>query len=111
MRQSGCVTNARSVVIWGSAALAVCGWGGSLWSWLDHRHDAGVHPGFITALSVAICFTVTFCVTVVMPDKVRLYGIGHDRGFERGYAAAMATLGDAPGDTPQHSRRFALVQH
>jgi hypothetical protein len=111
MRQGGCVTSARSVVIWGSTALAVCGWGGSVWSWLDHGHAAGVHPGFVTALSVAICFTVTLCVAVVMPDQVRLYGIGHDKGFARGYAAAMATMGGTPGDTPQHTRQLALVQH
>lgn len=82
MRRSGCVSNVRSVVIWSSFLLALCGWAGSLWSYLDHGFEAGVHPGFITALSVGITFTITCCQSIVLPDKAALYSAGHRDGWK-----------------------------
>lgn len=76
------LSTTRSVVIWASFILALCGWGGGLWSYLDHGFEAGVHPGFITALSVAITFTITCSHAIVMPDKVKLYGLGFRDGVQ-----------------------------
>jgi hypothetical protein len=91
----------RAVVVWSSFVLAVAGWGGSLWSWLDHGLAAGVHPGFIMALTVACTFSVTFTVSFVMPDKVKLYGLG----FAEGAAFAAAHRGDPePGARENHLR-------
>lgn len=84
-------------MIWASFVLAICGWGGSLWSWADHGHAAGVDPGFIFALSVGITFTITACQSIVMPDKARLYAAGH----RDGYAAATA---HGSGGTPERAR-------
>lgn len=73
--------SSRTIVARTSLALALGGWLGALWSWLDHGAAAGVNPGFILALSVGICFTVVHCVAVVMPDSARLYALGWiDRG-------------------------------
>lgn len=85
-----CQYRSRIVVILGSAVLAFCGWVGMAWSWLDHGHAAGVEPGFIVAGSVGITFTITFCVSVVMPDQARIYGLGHRDGFREGQACAEA---------------------
>lgn len=84
MRKKACVSRARSVVIYGSFALALSGWVGSGWSWLDHGQGAGTDPGFIMALSVAIAFTVTLCVATVMPDQARIYGLGYRDGVTQG---------------------------
>ena len=69
-----------------SLILAVAGWGGSMWSWLDHGHAAGVNPGFMMALSVGIAFTVVWAMCGFLPDYTRIYGVGH----RDGYAAAQA---------------------
>jgi hypothetical protein len=84
----------RAVVVWSSFVLAVAGWGGSLWSWLDHGLAAGVHPGFIMALTVACTFSVTFTVAFVMPDKVRLFGLGVEEGIR---LAGLAQRDPEPG--------------
>ena len=77
----------RTWVYWSSLALALGGWGGSLWSWLDHGHAAGVDPGFIVAVSVGITFSVIWSMCVVLPDLARVYGIGHRDGYAAGTSA------------------------
>ena len=81
-QSSGCVSTARSVVIWSSFTLALAGWVGAAAGWIVTGHDAGVDPGFIVALSVAITFTITCSHAVVMPDKVKIYGLGFRDGVQ-----------------------------
>lgn len=103
MRRSGCVSSARSVVIWSSFVLALAGWGGAAWSWVDHGFAAGVNPGFIVALSVGITFTITCCQSIVLPDKAALYSAGHRDGWK----AAVAH--HSPEHTPD-SRPLSVVR-
>jgi len=51
---------------------------------------AGVHPLFIMSLSVAITFTATLAVTIVLPDKARIFSLG----FQEGVKFAEAHLHD-----------------
>lgn len=76
----------RTWVYWSSLALMIAGWGGSLWSWLDHGHAAGVNPGFIAALSVGIAFTIVWAMCAILPDLAKVYGIGHREGYAAGRA-------------------------
>lgn len=87
-RRKSCVSRTRSSVIYGSFVLALCGWGGAAWSWLDHGFAAGVDPGYIMALSVAITFTISLAVTVVLPDAKRIYALGFRHGVDQGLALA-----------------------
>lgn len=73
--------SARTLVRWASLLLAIIGWAGALWSYLDHGVSAGVHPGFITALTVACTFSICYAVTVVMPDQARIYALGYSDGL------------------------------
>jgi len=43
---------------------------------------AGVHPLFIMSLSVAITFTATLAVTIVLPDKARMFSLGFQEGVK-----------------------------
>lgn len=59
--------------------LAVAGWAFAALAWSAHGREAGVLPGFIMALTVAATFSMVLAVTVVMPDKARMYSLGfHD---------------------------------
>jgi hypothetical protein len=73
-----------TVTRWAAGLLALAGWGGALWSWLDHGYAAGIDPGFMVALSVGICATVVLAVVVVLPPMARLYALGFHDGSRRG---------------------------
>lgn len=75
----------RTVVRWASFLLGLAGWVGALWSYLDHGYSAGVHPGFITALSVGICFTIIWARAVSDyqdRDGERVYALGVRHGLD-----------------------------
>lgn len=76
----GCFSRARSVVIASSLALALGGWGVAAGLMIANGAAAGVDPVFIFALTVGCCFTITGCHSAVMPDKVKLYGLGFRDG-------------------------------
>lgn len=73
-----------TVVRWASFVLGLAGWVGALWSYLDHGYDAGVNPGFITALSVGICFTIIWARAMAdrdNRDQERVYALGVRHGL------------------------------
>ena len=98
---SRCVSTPRSVVIWVSAALALGGWGGGGLSWFLHGQAAGIRPGFIFALSAGIAFTITCSQAVIMPDKVKLYGLGFRDGVHHA---------DEASPDPEPGRRLTAVR-
>jgi len=81
-------TRARTSVRYASTALALAGWGGGLWSYLVHGFEAGVHPGFIAALSVGIAFTMVAGQWWMLPTRddreehAALFALGVQRGIE-----------------------------
>jgi hypothetical protein len=83
-------SRARAVVVWSSFVLAVVGWVVAVYEVHEHGYTAGVDPAFIGALTVAATFSMTFTVAFVMPDKVKLYGLG----FAEGVAFAESHRGD-----------------
>ena len=82
MSASPCVSRTRRLVIYGSFVLALAGWVVSAWAWLTMGVPAGVHPVFIMALSVGIAFTATLAVTIVLPDKARMFSLGFQEGVK-----------------------------
>lgn len=85
--------SSRTVVRWAAALLALAGWVGALWSWLDHGDAAGVNPGFITALSVGITFTIVWARAVADfqdRNEERVYALGVRHGLALGAEVAQA---------------------
>lgn len=71
----------RSVVLWAAFLLALSGWVGTLWSWLDHGVTTTDTAGFYVALAVAVTGTLSTAVTFVMPDQARIYADGYQDGM------------------------------
>jgi len=78
------------------------GWGWAARVWLGSGFVAGVDPGFILALTAGCTFTITACHSIVMPDKVKLYGLGFRDGVEHADAAQHRD--------PEPSRRLTAVR-
>ena len=95
------VSPTRSVVIWVSFALAMGGWVGAVASWIVNGESAGIRPGFIMGLTIACTFTITCLHTIVMPEKVKLYGLGFREGVRHAEAVAPE---------PEPSRRLTAVR-
>lgn len=94
MLRSFGVSTARSIVISGSAVLAVCGWVGGVLIVLATGWSAGVNPWYLLSLSVGICFTITLCQAVVTPNTGRMYALGS----REGYALALKHYGIDPDE-------------
>ena len=76
-----------------------------MWSWMDHGLAAGVNPGFIMALSVAGCFSITFAVTAVMPDKARMFSLGVVEGIRLAESARTVD----PEPTARTTRHLSIA--
>jgi hypothetical protein len=86
----------RSTLALSAFFLAISGWLGALWEWLDHGTGAGVEPGFMTALMAGGTFTIVAGQMFVMPDQSRIYALGWvDRGRH------CSCMEDEPQDAPQ----------
>lgn len=72
---------ARAVIIRLSAFVAIGGTVGIFWSWLDHGPLADDTAGFFVAIAAAITGTLLLGITVVMPDKARMYALGYRDGM------------------------------
>jgi hypothetical protein len=103
---------ACTTVRYASSALAFMGWAGALWSWVDHGHAAGVHPGFITALSVAISFTMVAGQWWMLPNRsareeqAAVYAVG----FQEGLGCGACPLRPEPGGTDERTRHLGVVR-
>ena len=89
----------RRAVAFVSLILAVIGWGGAGLAWAAFGFIAGIHPVFLSALSVGIAFTVTFAIAVVTPSATRIYAIGFRDGCRQGEP-----------DEPEEPRRLRAVR-
>lgn len=91
----------RTASRWIYTTLAVAGWVGALWSWLDHGPAAGINAGFMTALSVGIAFT---CAATREPTRTRdddnLFALGYRQGRAD---EAKDRAGGAEAPTPQQN--------
>lgn len=98
----------RATVRYSSTALALAGWTGALWSYLDHGFEAGIHPGFITALTVACAFTMVAGQWWMLPtrsareEQAAIYALGMERGL--GCGACPLRLAAEDAATVHHLR-------
>ena len=80
----------RTVVRWSATLLAAVGWGAAAWSWWAEGHAAGIHPGFMLALSVGITFTVVagqwwrMATIADVREHQAVYGVGYQDGLSCG---------------------------
>jgi hypothetical protein len=102
----------RTIVRYVSTILALIGWTGSLWSWLDHGHAAGVHPGFMTALSVGIVFSMIAGQAWMLPDRAARHeqAAVYAVGFQEGLGCGACPLRPEPGSTDDRARHLGIVR-
>lgn len=89
----------RTLVLAASVLLSAAGWLSLLGLWWLHGEGAGVLASFVFAVTVAITFTITAAVTVVMPDSQRIYALGFRDGQRLG-----------GGATPERARLLSVVR-
>jgi hypothetical protein len=96
---------ARMIVRYSSTALALAGWLGAVWSWLDHGHAAGINTGFITALAIGSAFTMVAGQWWALPDKsardeqASIYAMGYRNGMSCGACPLRPTPREAAPET------------
>jgi hypothetical protein len=101
----------RSTVKWSATVLAFAGWAGSAWFYAGHGFTAGIHPGFITSLSVAIAFTMVAGQWWALPsreareEQAAIYALG----MERGLGCGACPLRPEPGSEADR-KRLELVK-
>jgi hypothetical protein len=84
------MSTARNVSRWAATVIAAVGWLAGLWVYLAEGFAAGVHPGFIAALSVAISFTVVASQCWALPhraareEQASIYALGYAEGLSCG---------------------------
>lgn len=95
----------RMIVRWSATALALAGWLMALEVGMAHGHAAGVHTGFITALSVGITFTIVAGQWWLIPTRSELkedqtvYALGLRHGLGCG-ACPLRTTPKEPSRGP-----------
>ena len=70
-----------------------------MWSWAMNGHAAGVHPGFIVALSVGIAFTMVAGQWWRLPSQAeaRENQAVYALGFQEGMGCGACPLRPEPG--------------
>jgi hypothetical protein len=102
----------RQVARCSSSVLAVAGWAWAAWSYLDHGFTAGIHPGFIAALSVGICFTIVAGQWFLIPTKaeIQLEILAAQAAYGSGYKDGL-NCGACPlRPEPQERKTLGLVR-
>jgi hypothetical protein len=104
--------NIRTSVRYGSSALALAGWGGMAWSYLDHGFRAGIHPGFITAATVAAAFTMVAGQWWQLPNRSEReeQAAVFAMGFQEGLGCGACPLRPAPAGGDEPARHLGLVR-
>ena len=99
-----------TVVRWSATILAAVGWGGAAWSWSVHGEAAGIRPGFITALSVGIAFTMTASQWWRMPSQAetRENQAVYALGFQEGLGCGACPLRPEPGSRERAPKLHAI---
>jgi hypothetical protein len=101
------MSRARFVSRWASTVLAVVGWAGMVWSYIDHGFGAGIDPGFIAAGCVAVAFTCSSALFWALPhreardEQAAVYGLGYAAGMSCGACPLRRTPdGSEPSRPP-----------